>query len=279
MKKSIIGEPVSKRLSSVKIKAGDHFIRRRSRAALRIEMRAQRRYWPKWGVLKLALGIIAFSAAELMLALNPDGCDAQSQADPGRLSDLAVAQIALMPFLEGQLEPPDAPIDKPLSQSFTQLVLDSRELPKDADQVMTRIVNAALRLRVEERLIPPGRVADAYRTLLNDLSLDTPRKRAVRLGETVDAEVVMVGTVWQYREKGALIDMPDSAASVGFALYLIDVKTGVRFWRGAFNETQQALTDDVVDGIKQLGMGLRWLSAEELARYGVKSVLQNLPLN
>ncbi len=37
---------------------------------------------------------------------------------------------------------------------------------------------------------------------------------------------------------------------MGFALYLIDAQTGVRFWRGAFDETQQALTDDVVDGFK-----------------------------
>ena len=228
---------------------------------------------------KSIIGIIAISAAGLMLALNPDGCDAQSQAAQGSLSDLAVAKIALMPFLIGQLESPNAPIAKPLSQSFTQLVIDKREMPEETDQIMTRIVNAALKRRIEERLIPPDRVADAYRTIVVDPALDTPRKRAVRLGEAVGAEVVVVGTVWQYREKGALVDLPDSAASVGFALYLIDVKTGVRFWRGAFDETQQALTEDVVDGFKQLGMGLHWLSAEELARYGVKSVLQKLKLN
>ena len=73
--------------------------------------------------------------------------------------------------------------------------------------------------------------------------------------------------------------MPESAASVGFALYLIHVKTGVRFWRGAFDETQRALTKDVVGGFKQLDMGFRWLSAEDLARYGVKSVLRKLKLN
>jgi hypothetical protein len=32
-------------------------------------------------------------------------------------------------------------------------------------------------------------------------------------------------------------------------------------------------------GLKQLGMGVHWLSAEELARYGVKSVLKTLTLN
>ena len=228
---------------------------------------------------KTIFGIVVFSAAWLMLAPYPDRCDAQTQAAQGSLPELAVVQIAMMPFLMGQLEPIDAPSDKPLSQSFTQRVLDNQELPEDADQVMTRVVNDALRLRVEERLVPPDRVADAYRPLLTDPALDTPSQRAVKLGEALDADVVMVGTVWQYRERGALADMPNSAASVGFALYLVDVKTGVTFWRGAFDETQQALTDNVVAGFKQLSMGLRWLTAEELARYGVKSVLRKLPLN
>ena len=228
---------------------------------------------------KSILGMIAFSAAWLMLAPYPDRCVAQTQATQGSLSDLAVSRIALMPFLMGQLESPNAPIAKPLSKSVTQLEINNRKLPQDTDQAMTRVVNAALKLRVEERLVPPDQVAEAYRAVLTDPSLDTPRKRAVKLGELLDVPVVMVGTVWQYRARGVLADMPDSPAAVGFALYLIDVKTGARFWRGAFEGTQKALSDDLIGGLKQLDMGLRWLSVEELARYGVKSILKKLPLN
>jgi hypothetical protein len=50
-------------------------------------------------------------------------------------------------------------------------------------------------------------------------------------------------------------------------------------WRGNFDGTQKALTEDILGGLKGVGMGLRWLSAEELAGYGVKSVLRKLPLN
>jgi hypothetical protein len=228
---------------------------------------------------KSIIGMIAFSAVWLVLAPYPGRCVAQTQETQGSLSDLAVSRIALMPFLMGQLESPNAPIAKPLSKSFTQLEINNRKLPQAADQAMTRVVNAALKLRVEERLVPPDQVADAYRTLLTDPSLDTPRKRAVKLGEVLDVTVVMVGTVWQYRARGALADMPDSPAAVGFALYMIDVKTGARFWRGAFEGTQKTLSDDLIGGLKQLDMGLRWLSVEELARYGIKSVLKKLPLN
>ena len=195
--------------------------------------------------------MIAFSAVCVMLGLHPDRCMAQTRTAQSSLSHLTAAQITLMPFLMGQLESPNAPVGKPLSQSFTQFESGNLELPEGTDRVMNRIVNTALKRRVGERLIPADRVADAYRTLLTDKTLDTPRKRAVRLGEALDADVVMVGTVWRYREKGALTDMPDSPASVGFALYLVDVNTGGRMWRGAFDGTQKRLTDHPITDRRQ----------------------------
>ena len=210
---------------------------------------------------------IALSSVGLAIVLYLGGCGTQTQTTQGDLSDIAVTQIALMPFLIGQMESPNAPIVKPLSKPLAELVINGQDLPEGADEVMTRIVNAELKRRFEERLVSPDRAAEASRTLLADPALDTPRKRGISLGEALKANLVMVGTIWWFREKGALSDMPDSPASVGFALYLVDVRTGARVWRGAFEGTQEA------------DMGLRWLSAEELARNAVKSVLQKLPLH
>ena len=54
---SYIREPISKRFSLVKVKAGEYFKRKNTLSILRIEIWAQRRDWPKWDVLKLALEI------------------------------------------------------------------------------------------------------------------------------------------------------------------------------------------------------------------------------
>ena len=223
--------------------------------------------------------IFAFTAALVLLGAHANRCSAQVKATPGSLPDVTVEKIAMMPFLIGQLESPNAPIDKPLSKPLAQISIDDFRLQAGADRVMNRITDKMLKLRFQERLVSADTVADAYQNLLTDQSLDTPRKRAVRLGEILVAKHVMVGTLWRYREKGALAGIPDSPASVGFAFYLVDVSTGARLWRGSFDGTQKALTEDVLGGLKHLKMGLRWLSAEELARYGVKSVLQKLPLH
>lgn len=228
---------------------------------------------------KFILGIIAFLAMWLIQGLYSNVYAKQTQSTQGSLSQVTVERIALMPFLVGRMESPNTPIAKPLSKSFTELAIDSLDLPEGTDRVMNRIVNAALKQRFQQRLVPPDRTDEAYGTLLTNQNLDTPRKRAVQLGEALEANLVMVGNIWRYREKDASTDRLDGTASVGFALYLVDVKTGVRLWRGAFDGTQKVLSDDLLSGLKQLDMGLRWLSAEELARYGVKSVLKKLPLN
>ncbi|MDY6912673.1 MAG: nucleoid-structuring protein H-NS, partial [Chloroflexota bacterium] len=62
-------------------------------------------------------------------------------------------------------------------------------------------------------------------------------------------------------------------------IYLVEVATGKRLWRGKFDETQKTLSKDVIRGFKQLKMGARWLTADELARYGVKKVLKDFPIH
>ena len=71
--------------------------------------------------------------------------------------------------------------------------------------------------------------------------------------------------------------MPDSPASVAFALYLVEVKTGRRIWRGVFDETQRPLTDNLLQARQSLKMGVKWLSARELARFGVEQVVKSFP--
>ena len=156
----------------------------------------------------------------------------------------------------GWIESSNALITKPLSKSLTEITIDSQDLPEGTDRVMTRMVNAVLKQRFQERLILPDRIGNAYRPIAMDQTLDTPRKRAATFGESLEANLVMVGTVWRYREKCALVDMPENAASVGFALYLVNVETGVRLWRGVFDGTQKTLSDDLIGGLKQQDMGL-----------------------
>lgn len=224
------------------------------------------------------VSILALTAVWFLVGQPPYECVAKSQSQQKNVADIPITKIALMPFLMGRLESPNETIAKPLSKPLSQLSIDYRGCPEGSDLIMNRIVIEALKSRFQGRLIASGDAIDVYGGIVADQTLDTPRKRAVRLGEVLRTDVIVVGTVWRFRERGVLSDVPDSPSSIGFGLYIVDVKTGARLWRDTFDGTQKSLTQDVIGGLKQLGMGLRWLSAEELARYGVKSMLRRLPL-
>ena len=195
------------------------------------------------------------------------------------LSTLQFKRIAVMPFLVGSLESPENPVEKPLSQPLGQLHINAAKLAEGADRIMTRLVNDVLQIRFSDQMFSMEEAAAVYANVIRDQTLDTPRKLAKKFGENLQADLVVVGTIWRFREKGAVKENPDSPASVAFSVYLIEVASGKRLWRNAFDGTQKALSEDVLGGLKQVKMGLRWLSVNELARYGVKNVFRKFPLH
>jgi hypothetical protein len=182
-----------------------------------------------------------------------------------------------MPFLAGKLESPEKPAEKPLSQPLKQLNIDTANLAEGAEHVMTRLVNDVLKFRFEDKMVSMEESAAVYADVIRDQTLDTPRKLAKKFGENLQADLVLVGAVWRFREKGTVEEMPDSPASVAFSVYLMEVAGGKRLWRNSFDGNQKTLSEDVLGGLKQIKMGLRWLSVNELARYGVKSVFRTFP--
>jgi hypothetical protein len=220
-------------------------------------------------------------AALILLSGNP--INAGSDADHtwfanADLSTLQFKCIAVMPFLVGKLESPEQPVEKPLSQPLQHLHIDAANLAEGADRILTRLVNDALQLRFADQVVSMEDAAAGYAEATRDQTLDTPRKLAKTFGKNLQADLVVIGTIWRFREKGSVKENPDSPASVAFSVYLMEVASGKRLWRNGFDGTQKTLSEDVLGGLKQIKMGLHWLSVNELARYGVKNVFRTFPL-
>lgn len=100
--------------------------------------------------------------------------------------------------------------------------------------------------------------------------------RLRQIGEMVFADAVMVGRVLRFRERIGDDWGVKSPASVAFVLDLIDVRRGDVIWSAQFDETQQALSDNIF-GLGNIGQrGVRWLRAEQLAMDGVKKAVGQL---
>jgi hypothetical protein len=68
------------------------------------------------------------------------------------------------------------------------------------------------------------------------------------------------------------------AASVAFDATIYITDPVQRVWSRQFDETQRALSENIVNARRYPGGGTRWLTAAELAQWGAESMIATLPL-
>jgi curli biogenesis system outer membrane secretion channel CsgG len=106
---------------------------------------------------------------------------------------------------------------------------------------------------------------------------DTPLTLTQTVGKMLGADFMAVGTVWRYRERVGGTGAVSSPASVAFALHLVDVQDGTVLWSKSFEQTQRSLSENILDAKAFFDQGAKWLTADELAFYGVKEILKEFP--
>ena len=100
---------------------------------------------------------------------------------------------------------------------------------------------------------------------------------AVQVGKELNADAVLVGFVFRYREREGYAYSVNRPASLAFEVHLISLKEDNSIWEGSFDETQKSLSENVLKLYAFLKIGSKWLTADELAEQGVEEVLKKFP--
>ncbi len=103
------------------------------------------------------------------------------------------------------------------------------------------------------------------------------REAALELARSYNADGILVGYLYQFKERQGKRYSVVQPASVAFDMALLDARNGQIAWKGVFIETQRALSDDLLSFGDFVKRGGRWLTAEELARDGIAKVLMTFP--
>jgi len=185
-----------------------------------------------------------------------------------------VERIGLMPFIKGRY---GAEINESLSCTVCLLLNDPRDLTPDSDFILTQYTQKALQKRLGEKVITLEQSAEAYERIPRDDIKDTPRSLAKKLGEALNADLIIVGNVWKYRERVGGSRAISESASVAFAIYIIEVTSGKLLWKEVFSETQRPLSENTLRARSFFERGSKWLSANELASFGVTEIFQKFP--
>jgi hypothetical protein len=96
-------------------------------------------------------------------------------------------------------------------------------------------------------------------------------------GRENDADVVLVGFVYRFRERIGKGYGVESPASVAFGMHLIRVADSRLIWSAHFDETQKSLGDNLFQLGTFISRGGRWVTAEELATSGLEEIFEKFP--
>jgi len=187
-------------------------------------------------------------------------------------------RIAVAPFLVGR-QPlrMEEGQDEVMICTISEICVNVPSLPPEAGPVLTRIAYEQLHSRFAPHIVELDQSRAAYAQIRIDAQQDTLRTVARKSGELLDADYILIGTVWRYRDRGAIDAIAGSPASVAFAVYLVRADSGELMWQQTYEGTQRPVTSNLFEARKRLKMGLAWLSVEELARHGMGEALAQFP--
>jgi hypothetical protein len=99
----------------------------------------------------------------------------------------------------------------------------------------------------------------------------------VKAGRKAQADIVLTGYIYRFRQRVGNQYAIQSPASVAFGLHLINVSDSSNVWYAHFDETQSSLSENLF-GLKQFfKRKAKWITAEEMAISGLEDMLKTLP--
>jgi len=105
-----------------------------------------------------------------------------------------------------------------------------------------------------------------------------PRQIAQLAHSEFGVDAVLLGKVSRFRNRTGGVGSADDPSSVWFEISLYSAPGAEKLWAGAFKQTQKPFTENVLQTSRYPGGGMRWLSAEELARWGAEETALKVPL-
>ncbi len=146
------------------------------------------------------------------------------------------------------------------------------------DAFLTRLLYREMVLNLDVNVIPVEETSSEFNTIVSESPGIGFREVAIKVGEKLGAQAVLVGSLDKYQEREGGEYGVFSPASVAFYVELLSVPEGVLLWQSYYAETQRPLLEDVTSIGKFFKRGGRWLTADELAREGVQDVVSKLKI-
>ena len=188
---------------------------------------------------------------------------------------LKINSILVLPFFDLSNLPGQHPDTR--SPASGRMFITGEVVDNATDFLTDRVVswlqgNTAYVIRIPDYSPNASAILDA-----TGGGLTLNRKNLTEMGRKQEADAVLVGFVYRFRERVGKGFSAESPASVAFDLHLIRVMDGRTVWSANFDETQQSLGQNLFQLGTFLTRGGRWVTAEDMATDGLDNILKKFP--
>jgi len=181
--------------------------------------------------------------------------------------------LAILPFLIERMEDPS----RGAVCRVCQGVYKSGNILSGSQRTLAQLLQQKMDTLGTFKILPLEKVEDFFSKTDKVQFELRPLRSAIQLGKELGVDFIFVGYLFRFEERvGSRIGV-DRPASVGFDVHLLRVRDGKRVWDGKFDETQQALSENLLKIGSFVRRGAAWLKAEELSSVGMDEMLKRLP--
>jgi hypothetical protein len=146
-------------------------------------------------------------------------------------------------------------------------------VPGYAAEKITQLFWSRLRNRKDVVVLSPSESAKSVVPSTGDAEKMTPESTAAALAKRLKADATLIGQVLVYQERVGSRLGANPAAAVGFEVKAV-AADGQVLWVGNYYERQRPMTEDFLGFLQHWGT---FVTAEDLARYGVTEVMKAFP--
>lgn len=235
--------------------------------------------------LRLTLHVLTMTVLVLAVA----GCSGSkvTTKTSAELPRYQIRTIALVPFttlatpqVRGVVDqtlsaPPEArrsDISISTPSNAEQFLRQTVIVPTGAGDIVTQLIWSRLKTRQGMIVLSPGEAARALGAPATPHP-STDQSPAVAVARQLKADASLIGQVRVYQERVGGRFGASPPATVGFEAKVI-AADGQVLWEGNYYEQQRPMNEDVMGFIQRWGM---FVTAEELAAYGVEHMLHEFP--
>ena len=157
-------------------------------------------------------------------------------------------------------------------------ILGAGRVEGDPSPNLTRMLWDLLTDQIKEYdLVSPGQAEGAYQAQLAKKIDQDPLALMKAIGQELKVDGVIWGGVFRYQNRKGTGYGVQEPASVSLDLHLLQVSNGAIVWKGQWNKTQKSLSEDLFQLGEVSKSGLRWMTAEELAKSGLAEMIKSFP--